>query len=235
MEELRTKQEEIENRDEDFKLLEAIIRTLGGKESLSMSQLLCSNRPQCSKESVSMVNSFHNTFMLVEITSSLTTYIHSVHVSVNTLVISKYGASRDYPPCTDLAYEKAISDGVDVFDCPVQMSKDGISFYLSSIDLIGLFTRKLLVSVRDTWDNHVLFINKTVPENWKASYGAYAGYGGNYANSQLPATVPPSTAYGAYPPSYPAAQRAVPKQPYAQPVAAQQPAAVPQAYYGSYY
>ncbi|KAH1054184.1 hypothetical protein GLYMA_08G324600v4 [Glycine max] len=55
---------------------------------------------------------------------------------VNILVISKYGASGDYPPCTDLAYEKAISDGVDVLDCPVQMSKDGIPFCLSSIDLI---------------------------------------------------------------------------------------------------
>ncbi|KAL2322738.1 hypothetical protein Fmac_027117 [Flemingia macrophylla] len=55
---------------------------------------------------------------------------------VNTLVISKYGASGDYPPCTDLAYEKAISDGVDVLDCPVQMSRDGIPFCLSSIDLI---------------------------------------------------------------------------------------------------
>ncbi|MCI64181.1 pre-mRNA-processing factor 39-like, partial [Trifolium medium] len=38
----------------------------------------------------------------------------------------------------------------------------------------------------------------------QASYGAYAGYGGNYANPQLPASVPPSTAYGAYPPAYPA-------------------------------
>ncbi|KAK7301388.1 hypothetical protein RJT34_12251 [Clitoria ternatea] len=36
-----------------------------------------------------------------------------------------------------------------------------------------------------------------------ASYGAYAGYGGNYANSQLPTSVPQSTAYGAYPPAYP--------------------------------
>lgn len=38
MEELRAKQEEIEKRDEDIKLLEAIIRTLGGKESLSTSR-----------------------------------------------------------------------------------------------------------------------------------------------------------------------------------------------------
>ncbi|XP_004493823.1 pre-mRNA-processing factor 39-1 isoform X1 [Cicer arietinum] len=71
----------------------------------------------------------------------------------------------------------------------------------------------------------------------QASYGAYAGYGGNYANPQVPTSVPPSTAaYGAYPPAYPA-QPALPQQNYAQPVAAptQQPAAVPQAYYGSYY
>ncbi|KAI4307930.1 hypothetical protein L6164_031055 [Bauhinia variegata] len=53
-----------------------------------------------------------------------------------TLVISKYGASGDYPACTDLAYNKAISDGADVIDCPVQMSKDGIPFCLSSIDLV---------------------------------------------------------------------------------------------------
>ncbi|KAK8468514.1 hypothetical protein PHAVU_006G050400 [Phaseolus vulgaris] len=55
---------------------------------------------------------------------------------VNTLVISKYGASGDYPPCTDLAYKKAILDGVDILDCPVQMSKDGIPFCFNSIDLI---------------------------------------------------------------------------------------------------
>ncbi|KAL2660211.1 hypothetical protein AAZV13_03G129800 [Glycine max] len=41
----------------------------------------------------------------------------------------------------------------------------------------------------------------------QASYGAYAGYGGNYANSQLPTSVPQSTAYGAYPPAYPAQVR----------------------------
>ncbi|CAJ1939709.1 unnamed protein product [Sphenostylis stenocarpa] len=34
-------------------------------------------------------------------------------------------------------------------------------------NLILRFTRKLLVAVRDTWDNHVLVINKIVPENWK--------------------------------------------------------------------
>ena len=39
----------------------------------------------------------------------------------------------------------------------------------------------------------------------QAAYGAYAGYGAGYANPQMPAAaVPQSTAYGAYPPAYPA-------------------------------
>ncbi|KAF9666500.1 hypothetical protein SADUNF_Sadunf16G0235600 [Salix dunnii] len=54
---------------------------------------------------------------------------------VNFSVISKNGASGDYPGCTDLAYQKAISFGADVIDCPVQMSKDGIPFCLGSINL----------------------------------------------------------------------------------------------------
>jgi len=54
---------------------------------------------------------------------------------VDTLVITKYGASGDNPACTDIAYKKAKSDGADVLDCPVQMSKDGTPFCLSSIDL----------------------------------------------------------------------------------------------------
>ncbi|XP_047181452.1 glycerophosphodiester phosphodiesterase GDPDL3-like [Vigna umbellata] len=55
---------------------------------------------------------------------------------VDTLVITKYGASGDTPACTDLAYNKAKSDGADVLDCPVQMSKDGTPFCLSSVDLL---------------------------------------------------------------------------------------------------
>ncbi|KAK7276906.1 hypothetical protein RIF29_18054 [Crotalaria pallida] len=53
----------------------------------------------------------------------------------NTLIISKYGASGDYPACTDVAYNQAISDGVDILDCPVQISKDGVLFCASNIDL----------------------------------------------------------------------------------------------------
>lgn len=68
--------------------------------------------------------------------SLLTCLFHLAHASAKPLVISKYGASGDYPGCTDLAYRKAIEDGVDVLDCPVQMSKDGTPFCLSSINLI---------------------------------------------------------------------------------------------------
>ncbi|KAG6637726.1 glycerophosphodiester phosphodiesterase GDPDL3-like [Carya illinoinensis] len=51
------------------------------------------------------------------------------------LIISKYGASGDYPGCTDLAYNKAIADGAEIIDCPVQLAKDGTPFCLSSENL----------------------------------------------------------------------------------------------------
>ncbi|KAK6942264.1 Glycerophosphodiester phosphodiesterase domain [Dillenia turbinata] len=53
------------------------------------------------------------------------------------LVISHNGASGDYPGCTDLAYEKAVTDGADVIDCSVQLSKDGVAFCSGSADLSG--------------------------------------------------------------------------------------------------
>lgn len=62
------------------------------------------------------------------------------HAAATPLVISKDGASGDYPGCTNLAYMHAIADGVDVLDCNVQMSKDGIPFCLSSINLIDSTT-----------------------------------------------------------------------------------------------
>lgn len=65
---------------------------------------------------------------------------HLSHAPDKLLVISKDGASGDYPSCTDLAYMHAIEDGVDVLDCSVQMSKDGVPFCLSSINLIDSTT-----------------------------------------------------------------------------------------------
>lgn len=56
------------------------------------------------------------------------------------LVISHDGASGDYPGSSDLAYQKAIDDGVDIIDCTVQMSKDGIPFCSPKADLGGTTT-----------------------------------------------------------------------------------------------
>lgn len=50
-------------------------------------------------------------------------------------IISKNGASGDYPGCTDLAYVQAMLDGVDYLDCPVQMTNDGVVFCFPTIDL----------------------------------------------------------------------------------------------------
>ncbi|XP_006300773.2 glycerophosphodiester phosphodiesterase GDPDL1 [Capsella rubella] len=74
---------------------------------------------------------------------------------VDFLVISKNGASGNYPGCTDLAYEKAIKDGADVIDCSVQMSSDGTPFCSSSIDL-GNTTTVALTPLRNR--------STTVPE-----------------------------------------------------------------------
>ncbi|CAL9110780.1 unnamed protein product [Musa textilis] len=52
------------------------------------------------------------------------------------LIISNNGSSGDYPDCTDLAYNKAVEDGADVIDCPVQVTQDGILICMSSVDLI---------------------------------------------------------------------------------------------------
>ena len=70
----------------------------------------------------------------------LTFFFHLPHSPAKPLVISKNGASGDYPGCTDLSYTKAIDDLVDVLDCPVQLAKDGTPFCMSSINLIDSTT-----------------------------------------------------------------------------------------------
>ncbi|TXG67446.1 hypothetical protein EZV62_008721 [Acer yangbiense] len=74
---------------------------------------------------------------------------------VDLKVISKNGASGDFPSCTNLAYQQAISDGADVIDCPVQMSKDGTPFCFSSINLIASTT-----AVQSNYSNYAM----TIPE-----------------------------------------------------------------------
>ncbi|GAB2281828.1 hypothetical protein Dimus_016392 [Dionaea muscipula] len=81
---------------------------------------------------------------------------------------------------------------------------------------------------------------------WNPSYTqqAYGGYyGGNYAQPQIPTSVPQAAAYGSYPPTYQvqqaypqqAAYAAAPVAAAAAPVPVQQSAATSQPYYGSYY
>lgn len=72
--------------------------------------------------------------------SLLNFFFHLARYPAKPFVISRYGASGDYTGCTDLAYKKAIDDGVDVLDCPVQLAKDGTPFCLSSINLIDSTT-----------------------------------------------------------------------------------------------
>ncbi|KAK0600198.1 hypothetical protein LWI29_012674 [Acer saccharum] len=74
---------------------------------------------------------------------------------VDLKVISKNGASGDFPSCTNLAYQQAISDGADVIDCPVQMSKDGTPFCFSSINLIDSTTAS-----QSNYSNYAM----TIPE-----------------------------------------------------------------------
>uniref|UniRef100_A0A5B6Z502 glycerophosphodiester phosphodiesterase n=1 Tax=Davidia involucrata TaxID=16924 RepID=A0A5B6Z502_DAVIN len=76
------------------------------------------------------------------------------------LVISYRGASGDYPGCTDLAYTRAISDGVDILDCPVQMTKDGIPICLGSINLIESTT-----VVQSIFSNFTTAIPELMPGN----------------------------------------------------------------------
>ncbi|KAI4335579.1 hypothetical protein L6164_014214 [Bauhinia variegata] len=59
---------------------------------------------------------------------------------VQALVISNAGASSVYPGSSDLAYQQAVDDGADFIDCTVQMSKDGVAFCLTDIDLMAYTT-----------------------------------------------------------------------------------------------
>lgn len=70
----------------------------------------------------------------------LTNIFYSLFAPANITIISREGASGDFPGCTNLAYDGAISDGADILDCPVQMTKDGIPFCLGSINLIARTT-----------------------------------------------------------------------------------------------
>lgn len=77
---------------------------------------------------------------IIVVTLRLTNIFYSLFAPANITIISREGASGDFPGCTNLAYDGAISDGADILDCPVQMTKDGIPFCLGSINLIARTT-----------------------------------------------------------------------------------------------
>ncbi|KAL1562991.1 glycerophosphodiester phosphodiesterase [Salvia divinorum] len=83
-------------------------------------------------------------------------------VKANVLVISNEGASGDYPGCTDKAYEKAVSDGADILDCPVQITNDGIAFCLGSINLRDRTTVSQSDFINRATDNPELGIEKGI-------------------------------------------------------------------------
>ncbi|ONK79062.1 uncharacterized protein A4U43_C01F2510 [Asparagus officinalis] len=56
------------------------------------------------------------------------------------VVITHNGASGIYPDCTDLAYQRAVEDGADFIDCPVQVTEDGVLLCMSSINLMDSTT-----------------------------------------------------------------------------------------------
>ncbi|XP_057473817.1 glycerophosphodiester phosphodiesterase GDPDL3-like isoform X1 [Actinidia eriantha] len=104
------------------------------------------------------------------------------------LVISHKGSSGDYPDCTDLAYQRAISDGVDVLDCPVQMTKDGIPVCLGSINL-GEFT----LAAQSQFSNQAISIPELGVENgiftfnltWSEIQGLQPAISNPFASSRL--------------------------------------------------
>ncbi|KAL2924777.1 Glycerophosphodiester phosphodiesterase GDPDL1, partial [Bienertia sinuspersici] len=102
------------------------------------------------------------------------------------LIISHDGASGDYPGCTDLAYEKAITDGADVIDCPVQMSKDGVPFCLSSVNLLNSTDaaqfRNLLTTVEEIQKTPGLY---SFSLDWEDIKGLTPAISSPYANSFL--------------------------------------------------
>ncbi|CAN6479087.1 unnamed protein product [Victoria cruziana] len=51
------------------------------------------------------------------------------------LIISNDGSSGIYPSSTDMAYQQALTDGANVIDCSVQITKDGLPICLPSADL----------------------------------------------------------------------------------------------------
>ena len=66
---------------------------------------------------------------------ALLTTIPSPKKKGEALITTKNGASGVYASGADLAYQQAIVDRANIIDCSVQMTKDGVAFYLNSTGL----------------------------------------------------------------------------------------------------
>ena len=58
------------------------------------------------------------------------------YIGKQPLIISRSGASGDYPGCTSIAYENAVKGGANYIDCPIQITKDGVAICRESPDLL---------------------------------------------------------------------------------------------------
>ncbi|PQQ11175.1 glycerophosphodiester phosphodiesterase GDPDL3 [Prunus yedoensis var. nudiflora] len=74
---------------------------------------------------------------------------------VKPLVISKYGASGDFPSCTDLAYSKAIADGVDHLTTVIPEIKAGSGIYTFSLTWEEI--KSLTPIISNPWSRYTLF------------------------------------------------------------------------------
>lgn len=86
-----------------------------------------------------MVLLFAVSFSLFQLPAVVEYLPHSFILSCATaklLIISHNGASGIYPGSTDLAYQQAVSDGADMIDCSVQMTRDGVPICLNSVNLV---------------------------------------------------------------------------------------------------
>ena len=59
-----------------------------------------------------------------------TFFFHLPLSLANPLVISKYGASEDYPGCMDFSTYESYFNHVDILDYLVRLAKDGTQFAL---------------------------------------------------------------------------------------------------------
>lgn len=118
--------------------------------------------------SVNVSKCYRNTsYQIYNKITGITTYFADYHFHRNAgkpLIISQNGASGDYPGCSDIAYDKAVSDGADVIECPIQLTKDGIPLCMSSYDIL------YGTAIRGSMNYQTPAVNKVVRTNVPGLY-----------------------------------------------------------------